>query len=384
MAQAFNHLGLTRWPFTVVPDPQYCTFLADREQLGTDISTLLSNLSRRDASSIHLFWAWFGAGKTHTLYYLANHARQIAKQPLSNALYPVYTEFPKSARGFTALYRSFAAGLDVDELIDAYLEVRTCPYSDRFEKELMFSSPDLFNALRVLAMGERRDQITALRWLRGEKLPIAQLRTVGISQKLSSAENAVKIIAALISMFSYAARAQGRPGSLVLWMIDEYQRITQTGSRALDEVSTGLHSTFNACPRGLSLFLSFSGRPRSKLPQWFSRELQDRIGRTKVMILPPMRLEEALVFVRDVLDHFRLARFRHSSPYYPFSERACKMIIEQIGRQSEIKPRAIMQAFDAVLQEADSKIEAGEIDIVSAEFAARALEESVVFEDEGD
>ena len=377
----FDHLGLTRWPFTVVPDPQYSTFIADRKQLQADVSALLTNLSRRDVSSIHLFWAWFGAGKTHTLYYLANRAAQITEQPLSNALYTVYTEFPKSARSFVDLYRSFAAGLDMDALIDAYLEVCTCPYSDHFQRELMLSSPDLFNALRVLAMGEHQDQITALRWLRGEALPVAQFRAVGISQKISSAENTVKILATLVNMFGYAARAQGHPGSFVLWMLDEFQRITRTSSRVLDEINTGLHSTFNACPCGLSLFLSFSGRPERNLPAWFSRELRDRIGRTKVMILPPMLLDEALAFVGDVLAQFRPPGFNHSSPYFPFTEDACKAIIEEVDKQGEIKPRAIMQAFSGVLEEADPAIEAGEIDIISPEFAKRALAERIVFEE---
>lgn len=124
MPGTFDHLGLTRWPFSSVPHPEYSTFIADRKQLQADVSSLLTSLSRRDVSSIHLFWAWFGAGKTHTLYYLANRAVQMTGHSLNNALYTVYTEFPKSARGFVDLYRSFATGLDMDMLIDAYLEVR--------------------------------------------------------------------------------------------------------------------------------------------------------------------------------------------------------------------------------------------------------------------
>jgi len=381
MVGNFDHLGLRRWPFTVVPDPQYCTFMADRRQLQTDVLALLRSLSRREASSIHLFWAWFGAGKTHTLYYMANKAMQISQQRSGNALYTVYTEFPKSARGFVDIYRSFAAGLDMDVLIDNYLEVCTCEHSDRFQRELMLSSPDLFSALQVLAMGKQRDQITALRWLRGESLPIAQLREIGISQKISSAEIAVRILAALVTMFSHAAHAQGRSGSLVLWMLDEFQRITKTGARTLEEINTGLHSVFNACPRGLSLFLSFSGKPQRSLPAWFSRELQDRIGRTKVMVLPPMLEEEAMMFVEDVLAQCRPVGFDCSEPYYPFSEDACRIIIEEVDKQGGIKPRAIMQAFSAVLEEADSEIESGEMEVISPEFAKRSLAERVVFEE---
>ena len=62
MIRAYPHLKLTRWPFPVVPDPDYCTFLAARSLLRDDVHDLLNALARRDTSSIHLFWAWFGAG----------------------------------------------------------------------------------------------------------------------------------------------------------------------------------------------------------------------------------------------------------------------------------------------------------------------------------
>ena|SRR3990172_1415978 len=74
MTGQYNHLGLTRWPFPIVPEREFCTFLADRQQLRLDIAGLLTTLFRRDASSVHLFWSWFGGGKTHTLFYLANQA----------------------------------------------------------------------------------------------------------------------------------------------------------------------------------------------------------------------------------------------------------------------------------------------------------------------
>ena len=63
----FEHLCLKHWPFVVVPEPGFCNFIADREQFRKDIDTLLRNLSRQNASSIHPIWSWFGAGKTHTL-----------------------------------------------------------------------------------------------------------------------------------------------------------------------------------------------------------------------------------------------------------------------------------------------------------------------------
>jgi hypothetical protein len=340
---------------------------------------LLANLSRRDPSSIHLFWAWFGAGKTHSLYYLAYKAAEITKQASNNILHVVYSEFPKGARNFFDLYRSFVIGLDTEILADAFLEVSTCKDTDRLRKELMTASPDLSRALHVMVTGESQDQLIATRWLRADNLPISEFRKIGISQKINTTEEATRIIAALIDLLIVAARSSGRPGCRVMWLLDEYQRIEKVGARGLDEINAGLHSTFNACPNGLSLFLSFSGKPQANsLPSWFSRELRDRIGRTKIMVLPPMLSDESLEFVKDVLTQFRAPGDDHLSPYFPFTEAACKAILEEIQKRDELKPRAIMHAFSAVLEEADRRIESGEIKVISREFANQVLTERIV------
>jgi len=48
MPVQFPHLALTRWPFPVVPDREYCKFMADRQELQTELKELLQALSRRD------------------------------------------------------------------------------------------------------------------------------------------------------------------------------------------------------------------------------------------------------------------------------------------------------------------------------------------------
>lgn len=76
----YDHLSLGRWPFFVVPEPDLCDFIADRERFNLDIEKLLRTLSRQNASSIHPIWSWFGAGKTHTLHYISNKAAEIHKK----------------------------------------------------------------------------------------------------------------------------------------------------------------------------------------------------------------------------------------------------------------------------------------------------------------
>lgn len=375
MEREYAKLGLTRWPFPVVPQPEYCTFIAARDQLKSDVHQMVDALAQRDTSSIQLLWAWFGAGKTHTLHYLNHYATHISALGGNNRLFTVYTEFPKGAKSFLDLYKSLLVSLDFDVLSDAFLEVWTSPGAAAAQRRLMQTSPDLFAALHVLSTGVSQAQVVAQRWLRGDSVPLSDLRRIGISQRLGTSEEAARAIASIVDLFNLASGASSFSGARLLWIIDEFQRIDRAGARGIDDINAGLHSTFNACPAGLTYIFSFSGKPQPKgLPDWFSRELRDRIGRTKVMVLPPMSTADALTFVREVLEHFRFQEFPLPSRYFPFSEASCKMIIADVQSKAELKPRAIMQAFSAVLDEAAPLFESNEMSVISPEFAKRSLQ----------
>ena len=75
-------------------------------------------------------------------------------------------------------------------------------------------------------------------------------------------------------------------------LTDEFQQVGESKSVARD-VNNSLHAIFNRCPNSLSLFISFSGRPERSYPSWLSRELADRIGVQKVVVLPPLTRAEA-------------------------------------------------------------------------------------------
>lgn len=373
---SYEHLGLTRWPFPTVPQRDYCTFIADRSQLRDDLDILLKTFSRQESSDIHLLWSWFGAGKTHTLYYLGNRCAE-SQQTMGSRLYSMYSEFPKAPKSFVDVYRSFALGLVMDEIIDAYLEIQTSPEASKLQRELIDASPDLFTALHVLTSGTLQGQQTALRWLRGEALSASQFRTIGIQQRISSTEEASRIMASLVRLLSLASKSQHRPGCRVIWFLDEFQRIDKLTPRLRDEINVGLHSTFNACPLGLTIVFSFSGSPKQELPAYFTPEMRDRIGLTKVLVLPPLQTEEALVFITDLLRNLRTMSSYDAPPFFPFTEETCRFIIGEVAANSDLKPRTIMQAFDAVLQVADPLIQSRAIESVDVDFAKRVLAEHI-------
>ena len=375
----FDHLYLQRWPFVVVPEPTRCDFIADREQFREDLDKLLRTLSRQNASSIHPIWSWFGAGKTHTLHYISNRAAQIHNQGTSH-LKTIYSEFPRNPHSFVDVYKSFAVQLERETLTEAYLHICTSSEATLMERDLLAASPDLASVLKALAIGQQTDQDLAMRWLRAEALPIGDCRKLGLSKKITSSEDSSRMLIGLVRMFGLSASSQNQINSRLVWLLDELQRIDQLPARVRDEINTGLHSTFNACPTGFSMVLSFSGRPTETLPSWFSPELKDRIGRTKVLVLPPMQTTDALKFVRDILAQSRRPGNADIDPYFPFTENTCRLIIEDIQKHDELKPRAIMQAFNAVLQEVDPQIEAKETQVVSPQLAKKVLAELVKLE----
>jgi hypothetical protein len=329
-----------------------------------------------------MLWSWFGAGKTHSLFYLANEAARVSKALSPVTLTAVYTEFPKGLRSFTELYRSFASTLDPDAVTNSFLEVATSRDGDQFQEDVDARDPDLAAALRGLAMGNHQERVIARRWLRGDALPVSEFRKISISQRLSSTERATQVIAMLVRILSDAARIRGRQGHRVLWLLDEFQRLATAGKPAIRDVNAGLHSLFNACATGFTPVISFTGPPDTKkLPDWFSPELRDRIGTTRVMVLPPLQPNEAVAFVREVLEHHRIAGFAAASPFFPFSSGACQLILDFVRSHTELRPRAIVHAFNAVMEAADAKIERGELNIIEAEFAKRVLADYVVVND---
>ncbi|AMM40020.1 hypothetical protein HS1_000214 [Candidatus Desulfofervidus auxilii] len=374
----YPHFHLSDWPFRVVPDESFYSFMADRTQLVGDINTLLRNLSRQPASSIHLMWAWFGAGKTHTL----RHIEYLCKTKVSNII-PIYIEFPKSTKNFLDIYRAFINGIDIETLKNAYLEIFTSPEKDKIQKKLHFDFPDLSNALMLLYQGNLEQQEIAIRWLRTEYREKKILRNINVVKPIQSAEDAIKVISWLIRLLSSGEVISGEV-KRILWMIDEYQRIEKLRKSVIEEINGCLHSIFNQCPNGLSIIISFSGYPEEKrYPTWLSPEIKDRIGIEKPLLLPPLSKKEAFKFIEDILLHFRAypSHINIHDRYFPFTKESIEKVIDIIidkakkskRKDEEPKPRTIMQFFNLILQEADPLIEKGKMEAISSDFVSKIL-----------
>ena len=57
------------------------------------------------------------------------------------------------------------------------------------------------------------------------------------------------------------------------------------------------------------------------------------------------------------------------------TDAACKSVIERVGSDGELKPRALMQAFDAVLGAAEPLLQTGELQVIEPGFAQDVLQD---------
>jgi hypothetical protein len=350
----YPHLGLKEWPFRIVPEPEFCDFIADRHTLRKDVEDLLCSLENRPTSDIQLIWSWYGAGKTHTVYYLANQCSE-----KHGRLLPIYTELPREAKGFVDLYRVAISQFAVEKVIDAFLEFTTRPPGKTtFTRTL---DPDLGSALTQAAVGDKRIQMLLGQWLLGNPLTQSSLRELGVGARPNTTEKCAVVLADLVWLLAPRNPAAGEVTlQRVIWIVDEVQRVEELPPAARRSVLSGLVGVFNRCPTGLTMLMSYTGTPKEgSLPDWITEDLKDRIGLERPMLLPPLRSDEAMVLIRELLARFRLPEAAHLGAFHPFEESAIEALVRALSKKNDLKPRNIMEALDASLRHLEPGIRSG-------------------------
>jgi hypothetical protein len=244
-------------------------------------------------------------------------------------------------------------------------------------RRLQLELPDLSLALKKFLGAPEVEQDVCVRWLRGGDVDKKLLRSVGLSKSIVSSEDAVSVFCACLDTINTAADLNQSAGIRLIWLIDEYQRIKSCRSAVRDEINTAIHSVFNRAPKNLSIVISFSGRPEEKRwPEWLSPEIRDRIGViSNVLLLPPLGHDEAGHFVRDVLGFFR-SEGAVCDRFFPFTQDSVHEVLKLMQQKKvELKPRAIMQFFTVVLEEAEPKIESGDLKEISPKLVQEVLKQ---------
>ena len=360
----YPHLKLLDWPFTIVPRMTDSPVWAGRVELRQRIDRLLRTVNRRSASSLHLMWADFGAGKTHTLYYMNSSAK-------TYGMYPVYVEWPKKASTFVDIYRGIASKFPLrvlSAMFWAYAGKAGVDYVLNWASEVY---PDFGAILECIYSGD--DNPLIAEWLRAERsISKRELASIGVRNAIRTSDESIRAMVVLTGLV-----ANGNSHSKLLLMLDEFQRIDQLPPRVRRDINAGIHTLFNACPEGLCIVLSFSFGNPANISFLLAEEVISRTDPDGIQ-LPKLTAVEALNFVRDILKHQRSQN--DVDPFFPFTQDGIDTILQKTGN---LTPREIMKYLDVVLRNADEDMEAGTISVVTSEYALNVLDNANIPRDEG-
>lgn len=342
----YEQYNLTEWPFRTTADENFAHVWAGRPNTKTQLERLLKKTSLVPKSGLHVFWANFGMGKTHTLYHLKYRCLQTNGQ-----IIPIYAVMPKRSTGFLELYR---------EIVQAFLSAELREYLGKQLVELgqttkgasvalhpMFSkSPGVVKALLAIRNGDIEETTAAMQWLTAQPgLPSSAMRSIGVTYRIKTPEDA---IAALSSLIDLSVRG-GKNQKQLLLMIDEFQRIGELRSPIISQVNSSLHTVFNAHPTGLQLLLTFSFGKKENVDYLLSPELKSR-AELQSINLDVLSLEDSMIFLEDLLGQFRIQPDQ-GNPTYPFSQVAANEMLLAISRNKSLTPRRIMLYANHILTE---------------------------------
>ena len=366
MPEDLSNLYLTGWPFKVVPDDSFARVWADRRNLKSRLDRLLYGWSRQADSTIHLMWADLGAGKTHTL----RHIRYRLDQGGARAL-PLYSVMPRQMKSFVEVYQAVVATLDLASVAASFSDQHG--RSARIMREaglgLFPSIPDTAIALQQLAMGSESQKRLAAEWLRATRLYRKDQSDLGVTRNIQTADDAVAVLTGLVAVIAVSGKY-----SRIVLMLDECQRLGTFSSAVGSNIATGLQTWTDACPKHLSLIMSFGSGKQEYVKKLISPELYSR-AQPQHLTLELLSQVEAVEFVSDLLLAFRAEN--SPSALFPFSQPMTEAVISAIVPDEGITPRRLMQGFNELLAEADFCIStAGTFDVDPSD-AAHLVKEAL-------
>jgi hypothetical protein len=342
----YENFNLSEWPFRTAADENFASVWAGRAKTKEQLERLLKKMTLFPKSGLHVFWANFGMGKTHTLYHLKYRCLQTSGQ-----LIPIYAVMPKRSTGFLELYR---------EIVQAFLSGEMRDYLGRQLVDLgqnskgasvalhpMFSkSPGVVRALLAMRNGDIEETTAAMQWLTAQPgLDVRSMKAIGVTYRIKTPEDAISALSSLINLATFGGKQQRQ----VLLMIDEFQRVGELRPNIISQVNSSLHTVFNAHPTGLQLLLTFSFGKKENVDFLLSPELKSR-AEPQSISLDFLSREDAFIFFSDLLKQFRINQ-DDQLPLYPFSHSAVNTMLSAIAKRKALTPRRIMLYAHHVLSE---------------------------------
>jgi hypothetical protein len=353
--RSLDSLGLSRYPFSIVPPPGPTDQWADRKSVRDQLQRLVASWGLREGAAMALLWADFGAGKTHALRYL--EALCIGQSP---PFLPIYCDLPESAATFKDVYDQLIVRVPEDALCASIVGFRSRHGGAWLSAPSCRGDRDTLQVLWVLSQaGNSAFGSLARSWLRGERLGARNLTQLEVPSSIRTPEDAIRSLVTVCNVL-----AEGGDFRRVVLLMDEFQRIGTVSRRRIGDINAGLNTAFNSCPR-LSIVLSYSFGVPEHIRIMVSPEVRSRVS--KELQLPFLTEDEAVEFVKDTL-----ASAAAPGGRVLFDADTVRAVVQMVSALSpdRITPRRLMKACGAILE---GVLLDEEIDLPVAPTVARRL-----------
>lgn len=159
---------------------------------------------------------------------------------------------------------------------------------------------------------------------------------------------ATALFSRLVNLFVFGIEINGqitRFKKAVYLMIDELDELLNVSAKEARDVNDMLRHIYDWCPNCFGLVIALSAESAS-FSAIFEQYILGRIQRQIQM--EELGKEDAMEFVRKILDAARLTSNVRKSDYFPFEESAVEAVVAQLR---QITPRKIVNTMQEVLEE---------------------------------
>ena len=230
--EKFPGLYLRDWPCQNVDIDEPVEVWADRAASLQQITTLLHYLNSVDKTSLHLMWADFGCGKTHTMGFI----RHLCLTKYKN-IYPLYTLVPTRVASFVDQYKNIISAFDFDHITEMTRRIMATSGAHYLVNRVLGGSEEFHEVIKAIAIGSSESKRIAKRWLSGATdLSKTELRLIGATKTVKNSDDALAILQGLSRIVIHSQH-----NTRLLIMVDEFQMLHESSDKISRDVGRGLH-----------------------------------------------------------------------------------------------------------------------------------------------
>jgi len=365
-----------QWPWFTVPDEARARNWAGRADQKSSLTRMLNRWRRRPKSEINVIWADFGQGKTHTLMHLMGDVES-ESQWLSH-----YIQLPPLTQSspFPSFYRQLMLEFPLERIATLVFDRFRQQPRQLFEYGTTLSGSVV--QLLWLIHTRTKGHDIATRWLRGDRVPVADLRKLEIADRklnvppsLTKPAECQNALDALIGIFCDLTPSS-KPQFVLL--IDEFQRLGELPPKKAQEFCNSLHLIYNKHPSHLQLVLAFATGMPETIDSILTADILNRQdSRTG---FDALTLSDAETYIKELLSQYG---FNSANDEFvgPYSAKGIRSVLDQIDSDIEITPRRINLLFDHLTNEMLDRQEAIDFDNTTKFDAELMLEAFPVVKD---